>query len=249
MKIRNAGKYGIIKDLKPWELPAEAWSAGQNVRSIDGSMEKFLGSSSTGLGTPTAAPVALLAYRNTTNYFWIYAAGTAPNVTDIYVTDGMTHKELTNAGADYLGDTDDIWTGLVFGGIPIMNNGIDPPQSWDGDFAAANRFVNLANWPGSTECGAMRGFKQFLIAMNITKNGNEFPRMVKWSHSAGANAVPTSWDETDASKDAGEFELQDSTGHIVDGLAGGEIFYLYKDDAIWGMQYIGAPQIASSLYR
>lgn len=244
MKVRNAGKFGVIQDLAPWELPPEAWSSGQNIRMVDGAVEKFLGSSSAGLATPTNPPIYLLPFSDDINLFWIYAAiSSGSTVGEVHVTDGATHKEITSVSGDYTGDLDNIWTGLVFGGIPIMNNGVEAPQSWDGDFATPTKFVDLANWPANTTCKSMRGFKNFLIALNITKSGVEFPRMVKWSTSAGNNAVPTSWDETDAAKDAGEFELQDTTGSLLDGFASKELFYLYKDDAIWAMQFIGAPLI------
>jgi hypothetical protein len=67
--------------------------------------------------------------------------------------------------------------------------------------------------------------------------------MVKWSHGAGAGSVPSSWDETDPTKDAGEYSLTDSPGYLLDGITLRDIMVLYKEDAVWGMQYIGGPKI------
>ncbi len=312
MIVRNAGRFGILQDLKPWELPPEAWTAGQNVRPVDGAMEKFLGYSTSGLGTPTVAPIHVLPYRDNTVTYWIYAG-----TNDVYVTDGTTHKKITRQQttniatittgnpttidtssahnitdgdtvtiAGVAGNTPDIngthtatvtdsdtftipvnttvagsggtvtadyeysatetenLTSFVFNGIPILNNAVDDPQQWSPvDFATPGLLSDLANWPASTTCKALRGFKQFLVAMNVTKSSVQYPRMVKWSTAAAANAVPTSWDETDATNDAGEIELSDSTGVILDGGTVGEVFAIYKDDSIWGMQFIGAPLI------
>jgi len=210
MKVRNAGKYGVVQDLKPWELPPEAWSRGNNVRPVEGAMEKIMGVSSSGLGTPIEKPMYLLAYRNAGTFFWIYAS-----TGKISVTDGMTHKDITRtSGGDYSATLTTQWTGQVFGGIPILNNQSDDPQQWSGDFGTPTKFEALSNWPANTKCKALRGFKQFLIAMNVSKGATDYPRMVKWSTAASANAVPSSWDETDAANDAGEFEFYQSSRRL-----------------------------------
>ena len=100
--------------------------------------------------------------------------------------------------------------------------------------------VDLTNWPANTLCKVIKPFRNFLIALHITKSGVVSPHMVKWSHSADPGTLPSSWDETDATKDAGEFELTDiETGLIRDGLALGNRFYIYKDSATHMMQHIG----------
>ena len=59
-------------------------------------------------------------------------------------------------------------------------------------------------------CKSMRAFRSFLIALNITTDGVNFPRVVKWSTEAATQTLPTSWNETLSTVDAGEFELADT---------------------------------------
>jgi hypothetical protein len=81
-----------------------------------------------------------------------------------------------------------------------------------------------------------------MIAMDYTNgSGTSYPRLVKWSTGSSFNAVPTSWDETDATLDAGEYELADTSGRVIDGAELRDTFVIYKEDSIWGMQFVGPP--------
>ena len=97
----------------------------------------------------------------------------------------------------------------------------------------------------TTLCKSMRAFRSFLIALNITKDGVNFPRVVKWSTEAATQTLPTSWNETTSTVDAGEFELADSKGDILDGLQLRDSFMIYKEDAVYSMTFVGTPFIFS----
>lgn len=233
----QAGKYGIIKDVPPYSLPPEAWSDGQNVRVKEGSIQKFLGHKSV-FGTVQIAPHWMIPVQTASTYFWIYMS-----LLKAFVTDGTTHTDLTRAtGGDYTGTADDGWNGVVMGGIPIINNGVDDPQMWK-PVQTSQKLQLLSNWPANTKAKVIRSYKTHVIALGITKTSTVFPRLVKWSHPAAFNDIPSSWDETDDTLDAGEYELADTRGDIIDGLQLRDAFLIYKDDGIWGMQYIGAPFI------
>jgi hypothetical protein len=130
-----------------------------------------------------------------------------------------------------------------------MTNFRDPPQFWataGGVYATATKLVELSNWEASADlCKSIKSFKTFLIALNMDRSTVPYPKLVKWSNEAASHAPPTSWDEADATKDAGEYELADTPGDIIDGLQLGESFMIYKDDAIYIMNYIGTPFIFS----
>ena len=126
----------------------------------------------------------------------------------------------------YTGKTATTFTGIVRGSSPATHLD-DAPV-----------FV-------STECNSLRSFRSFLVALNITKAGTGFPRLVKWSTEAATQAVPTSWDETSATVDAGEYELADTRGAILDGLPLRDTFMIYKEDSIYSMSYVGTPFIFS----
>ena len=97
----------------------------------------------------------------------------------------------------------------------------------------------------TTLCKSMRAFRSFLIALNITKDGVNFPRVVKWSTESATQTLPTSWNETTSTVDAGEFELADSKGDILDGLQLRDSFMIYKEDAVYSMTFVGTPFIFS----
>ena len=92
---------------------------------------------------------------------------------------------------------------------------------------------------------SIRSFRSFLIALNIERAGVNYPRVVKWSTEAASQTLPTSWNETDATVDAGEYELADTKGDILDGIPLRDSFMIYKEDAVYSMSYIGTPFIFS----
>ena len=96
-----------------------------------------------------------------------------------------------------------------------------------------------------TKCKSLRAFRSFLIALNITKDGVNFPRVVKWSTESATQSLPTSWNETSSTVDAGEYELADTKGDILDGLQLRDSFMIYKEDAVYSMTFVGTPFIFS----
>tara|TARA_Y100000310_G_scaffold94408_1_gene92043 strand:+ start:3892 stop:5445 length:1554 start_codon:yes stop_codon:yes gene_type:complete len=227
---------GINKDLPAVELPPEAWTDGQNIRFRNGKVERSLGHSQV-FGTPAAAPVWVMAVPTSVEFYWIYA-----NATKLYATDGNTHTDVSQAGDYTTLNSDDLWSGGILGGLPIITNNIELPQFWSPGLS--NLFADLTNWPASTQCRDIKPFKNFLIALNVTKSGTLHPHMVKWSHPADPGSVPSSWDETDATKDAGEKELEDiDAGFIVEGWQLRDTFVVYKENSTWGLQFIGGVNI------
>ena len=92
---------------------------------------------------------------------------------------------------------------------------------------------------------SIRAFRSFLVALNVQRGGVDYPRIVKWSTEAGIQGVPSSWNETTSTVDAGEFELADTKGDIQDGLQLRDTFMIYKEDATYSMNFVGTPFIFS----
>lgn len=237
IQIENVGSVGIIEDLPDHNLPPEAWSAGRNVRFADGKVQKFQGEEDV-FDTPSIEPHFLLPWKLTTEHRWIYADGN-----DIYYTNGTSSTQVTRytttpGDDDYTGGSRPIWTGGVLHGVPFLNhnNESDYPQQWDGSIS---RFKDLDNWPADHYCQVMRAFKNFLVALDITDSSGRYPTLLKWGHPADVGAVPSSWDETDATKLAGEYSMAQTGGFLVDCLPLFGTNMLYKSDAIWGMTPTG----------
>lgn len=237
-RISGLGDIGVISDAMDGEIPENAFSDALNFRFGGGFAERFLGSAGV-FGGATVAPYGLMFYSSALPY-WIYMG-----LTKIYAVNGTTHTNLTRQTAavdvDYTATAANVWTGGVIGGIAVVNNQTDDPQFWAGD--TANNFDLVTAWPATTKCKAMRVYKNYLIALNVTKGSTNYPHMVKWSHTADPGAMPASWDHTDPTKDAGETDLADSQSVIIDGLALGDNFIIYKERAYYSMEYIGAPFI------
>ncbi len=235
VRVPNAGSVGVVKDLSQHELPVNAWSDASNIRFLDGYASQFLGHSQV-YGTPSATPQHVLPLNIGAGRYWIYA--TAAKTYVVTVTGGAAvHTDITHATPRT--GVSNQWTSTSLSGIPIFNVGDTSkiPMSWDLDIT--HKFVDLANWPASTYCKSLRTFKNILIALNVTKSTTNYPYMVKFSHPADPGAVPASWDITDATKDAGEFDLAEGGDYIIDGLQLRDYFMVYKENSVWRLAYTG----------
>lgn len=237
----DVGSIGLNKDLFPNSLPLPnqnspvmAWSDAKNIRFKDGYAQKFMGHAAI-YDPPSILPYYLLPLTSPTGRYWMYAGAGK-----IYAVSGSTHTDITKAATTYTGALN-AWTGCVLTGVAILNNGVENPQYWAGN--TGTRCQDLTNWPASTQCKVIRSYRNYLIALNVTKSGTNYPTMVKWSHPADPGTLPVSWDQTDPTKDAGEMDLADDQSAIVDGLQLGDLFVVYKETAIYVLQYIGAPYI------
>lgn len=244
INVKNCGAMGVIDDLSNHELPIEAWTDARNVRFLDGYAHQA-GGHSQAYGTPSVVPYHVLPVIIGGVRYWIYAS--LAKIYAVTITAGAAvHTNLTRQTAgndvDYAA-TANSWTSTVLGGIPILNPGntADPPQQWD--LNTANNFAALSNWPASTYCKSLRAYKNFLVALNVTKTTTNYPYMVKWSHPADPGAVPSSWDPTDATKDAGEFDLADGYDQIVDGAALRDSLMIYKENSVWRLDFTGGAYV------
>jgi hypothetical protein len=235
--INDMASIGGVADTPPYMLPPEAWTQAVNIRAKDGGLERPLGWSSV-FGTPTVAPHFLMPVMTTAVAYWIYTS-----LTKAYVYDGTTHTEITRLAGNYTATNGYDWNGTNLGGIPILNNGADIPQFWS-PIAAATKLLNLTNWNATTRAKVIRSFGPFLVAFNITDAGTSRPHLVRWSHPADPGSVPSSWDTADETKDTGDTELSDvNSGVIHDALPLGSIMYIYKENAVHKMRFVGGRKI------
>src|SRR4051812_32315763 len=125
IEIDDVAKYGVIRDMPPYQLPPEAWSLGENVRFTDDSVSRLLGETQI-FGTPGVAPYFAQYISSASQPWWLYTS-----LTKAYVYDGSSHTDITRAVGGNYGATGALdWNGTILGGIPILNNGIDVPQYW-----------------------------------------------------------------------------------------------------------------------
>ena len=246
--VDNVGQVGIVKDINPWQLPPNVWSDGNNVRAEHGAIMKSPGYAEV-MATCPIVPLYITNLNTTADNYWI-VAGTAE--IHVFKDSNSTWYEITRtvSPGDYSATAEENWTSTVIGGVLVMTNGFDDPQFWEltnGEPDVTTVMADLTAWTADTECYSMRAFRSFLVALNIndssTSPDTPKSRVVKWSTEAAIQTVPASWDVTNATVDAGEYELADTRGAILDGLPLRDTFMIYKDDSIYSMTYVGTPFI------
>jgi len=241
IEIGGLGTIGVITDTDAYRVPPEAWTTATNMRVLDGAMTK-LGGWAQIFGTPGVAPHFAMAVRTASASFWLYTS-----LTKAYGYDGTTHTNITrqSVGVDvnYTASNTYEWNGTLLADIPILNNGIDVPQFWS-PISLATKMQDLTNWPSTLRAKVVRAFGPYLMAIGISKSGTAFPHTVKWSHPADPGSVPSSWDETDPTTDAGETPLPDvNAGVLVDMLPLGDTMYIYKENSVRKARFIGGRDI------
>lgn len=235
--INLDGQLGLVRDVPGHLLKPNAWTDAQNARmdnriagSVSGHEERY--------ATPPFAPHAVFYVPGESDLFWVIAG-----LTDVSAHNGSSYTEITRSAGDYTGDADDRWNGGVLSGILVLNNGVDDPQHW-ATASTGTLLADLPNWPANTKAKVVRPFGNFLVALYITESGTQYPYLVKWSHPADPGSVPATWDETDATKDAGEYDLGQTKDALVDCLPlGRNMNVIYKEHSTWSMQFIGHPYI------
>lgn len=233
IRIPATGTVGIVADEAPQELPDGAWSSGNNVKFAHGYATRIGGHKQV-LTNPGAAAYHVANYRSAATDYWVHAT-----LTGVFADDGTTQTDIS--GTALTGDADDPFTSCVLGGVFYLNNYADVPVYWGG--GVADNCAVLPDWDSGWRCKALRSFKANLLALNVTKGADQYPSMVKWSDSTEPGAVPLSWDETDATGDARELDLAETSDRIVDGLALGDVFVIYKDASMWGLQATGGNDV------
>lgn len=251
-KIEIKRPRGINLDLSPYAMPNEMWSDGSNVTfrqartNVAQGYSEVYGTQYDSGNNPIANttivghPMIAVPWTDFNSNYWFYA-----NDTDIYrIGSDGSHTEVTRTSGDYTGDYDDGWTATLFNGALLFNNGDDVPQFYN---ETTSKFEALTGWLANERCGVVRPFKNFLIALDLydTSNSQAYPSKVLWSDTAPLGGVPTSWSTGDPAVQAGYNILPDTQGKIVDGKALNDTFFIYKNDAVWAMQFIGGNLVFS----
>ena len=228
--ISDLGAAGMIADPAPTKLPLQAFSELRNARVHNDAIESCLGEE-----------LAFTAFIESARFMlpvplegsiaWLYTG-----LTNAYARIGTSQTVVTRTPSYTSPESG--WSGCLLNGLAILNNPFDIPQVWLNPGASVP-LVNLPNWPATWRAGVLRSFRNYLVALDVTKNGVRDPHLVLWSHPADPRSVPVSWDISDPTRDAGEFPLAETEGFIVDSkpLKGANL--IYKEDGVFLMQFIG----------
>lgn len=241
-RLDNLGGLGINADLPPVSLPPGVWSGGQNVRCESGRVRNFAGHSEVSACSGTY--YYLLPTQSTTTYYWYFCSAAA-----IKEWNGSTCTDRTRTSGAYTGSATDRWNGGVLHGIPILNNGVDSPQSLSAP--GAGNFEDL-KWDATTTWATqgsgntakvIRGWRNFLVALDTTESGTRNPHVFRLSDAADPGSVPSTWDETDTSALTYKTTFSETSGRLIDAVPLGQDLIVYKEDAIYRVSFVGFPDV------
>ncbi len=220
--------YGVVRDLSSQISNGEVWSEAYGVRFRNLRTEP---NESYQYRTPMPRyDPSRLWFRDFDGAFhWFYssASGIGLNV-------GTADYDVTPVG----------WTGVSIGreswaslnSIPVYNHPERTPLYHGGDPNVA--MADLPNWPAGWSCTAMRAYKFYLLAMDVTDPTDHYENQVRWSAAADPGNVPSEWTPS-ATNDARSLTLGDISGRIIDGMTLGDEFMVYKGSSTYAMRYIG----------
>src|SRR6185369_8797772 len=123
VSVEGVGTLGIIQDVPGHELPAAAWTAGQNVRMQDGCVEKAHGYEAFWTDTQVT-PYFVMPVQTQTAYHWLYAGLNA-----VYSVQQQFHFDISRPGG-YDASPFRKWQGTDLSGVIVLNNSVDVPQYW-----------------------------------------------------------------------------------------------------------------------
>jgi len=231
---------GVVTDLPAEEVTPKQWTSVVNMQFQDGATRRVGGYADYGaIAASVGAEVPIFAYNGLFDpvSYWLYCTATR-----VFVTDGTASFDITPVGG-LISTPVGKWTGCTLNGIVCLSNGRNAPMYWAGSTGV--RCQSLPGWPVGATCKAIRAFKYHLLALGVFNGTADFPNSVWWSAAADPGAVPAAWTPS-ASNDAGDMDLGDTPGVVVDGLALRDLFIVYKEYATYAISYVAGPLVFTS---
>lgn len=241
--VKRPGDVGLIyeADSLPFDLPPNSWNAAYNVRFHNGDAESAKGWVKR---ATLSEPCKRIVYNaGLSGNYWL-AFGT----TKIFsIQDSLVETNVTRLSANYSSAD---WHCHNFQGIPIATNGVNYPQvQFEVGTAPDNSTKFQDHWidpDGEDRCKLLIGYKNFIVALNITENGNNYPTKIRWSDAAAPGDIPASWDVADPTTLAGERVLPADTGAIVAAELMRDDLIIYMVNAVYRMTFVGGSIVMST---
>lgn len=238
VSIDNPGELGMIFDLPAANLPVSAWTEGVNVRFLGTVVQQGPGNEHIANGLVPHLVYGIFPVSTLTGHYWVLCG-----LTQVTAFNAITMAPLGPALKTGLtGTAFDRWTGGVLNGVLVITNGVDIPQMWNLP-AGASALADLTAWPSTMRAKVIRPFKNFLVALDITKGPDRDIRLVMWSTPASPGNVPSSWDTANPALDAGEVSLAEGQDGLIDCLPLGDSNVVYTATQTWAMRLSGTNAI------
>jgi hypothetical protein len=223
---------GVNVDIDPADLPPSVWSDVTNMVPKSLGMTRARGYEAF-YGTPLAPPFFVLYTPQAEEVTWLYAG----SITLTTINQTGVHTDRTPAGM--VATAGGNWTGGNLNGIAVVNAPQNPPYYWRAGMALA---LPLPGLRSNTQYRALRPFKYHLVGMGVVGTGGNLAEAVHWSNAADPGEIPNTWVPA-PDNEAGDNILADEDGDIIDGMALRDSFYIYKQDSVYEMTYIGGNEV------
>ena len=233
MQMLRVAPMGLNTDIDPIELAGTAYQDAESMVAKPGKMARSRGYVEV-WPTPLFDPYWLLYTPQLGAQYWIYCG--TDNVATVD-TSGI-HTDIT-APPFVNSATKGGWTGGNLNGIPCFNNNENQPMYW----ASGNATVTVL--PGlrpDITYNVLRPFKYHLIGLGYSDLTGTVGDGLQWSDAADPGQLPATWLPAE-DNEAGDNVLGDENGRIVDGMALRDSFFIYKQDTVYEMSYIGGNEV------
>jgi hypothetical protein len=224
---------GMILDQPPEIVPPGFWTDAENVTFSHGTTERVRGAGEVWSAVVNPDHVAPTP-TDAGNVYWTWASQTA-----ITVTDGATNFDITPAGG-ISAVSGNVWSFDILNGINVINQGQGLPLYWDGN--TGNAALPLPDFPAGSTCVALRAYKFHLVALNLGGAAGFDQSYLRWSDAAAPGTIPQSW-TIGTGSEAGDNVLGDEPGPLVDARRLRDSLYIYKENAVYSMDYIGGAEV------
>ena len=238
MMYKRYTPLGINVDVDPVEVGDNVWTDSLNMVPRVGKMERALGYQEV-FPTPLFPPYFLMSTPQLGAPHWIYAGASQIGV----INSTGAHTEVTPAGGLPVPVAENGWSGCNLNGVAVVNSLENGPYYWF-DGIAGGLATELPGQRAGTRYNVMRSFKYHLIGLGVSDGSGDFLDALHWSDAADPGTVPASWVPT-TENEAGDNTLSDERGAIVDGLTLRDAFYIYKQDSVYEMVYVGGNNVFS----
>ena len=212
LPVRDVGSIGVVTDIRPASLPINAFTRAKNVRFDEGSVGR----------SPVFRTIKDSLGFNPRFTYAIPADVSGSYAAVVLVSDTFALKQYTgNSVSSIQGSiatTSAVATsitGTSLADIAYINRRDQVPVYMAN---GGTSFAALPNWDSNWRAESVRAYGDFLLALNTTESGTNYPSRVRYSNLTLANSVPDSWDASDTTKSAGFNDLVQMKTGIVDGV-------------------------------
>jgi hypothetical protein len=234
-EILNIAPIGFNTDTSPASLPPEMTTAISNVDFYAGVARTLSPLAITTV--PSTAPRAMGWYADSSYIFTgycglagVFAWNAANAHLPISPVSGLS-------GSAY-------WDTTTFGSWFICTNDVitQAPHAISAAITqSGGKLAPLPGWQAGWDCTLIRTHRNVLWAGNMTEAAVEYPNRVRWSTSAPANTLPSTWVPA-AGNDAGSNDLE-SSGRIVDLAAAGDVMFVGSTTGVWAARWVGGQYV------